>query len=63
MPAFRETLGTLGWVEARNLSTEVHYGTGDSERTRAGAAALVGWALRSAEMLQRKLAIGVRSVD
>src|SRR5262245_165523 len=44
LAAIRETLARLGWVEGRNLRTEVHYGTGDTERTRDGATALVGLA-------------------
>jgi putative ABC transport system substrate-binding protein len=42
--AFRETLAKLGWVEGRNLRTELRYGTGDTERMRDGAMALVGLA-------------------
>ena len=42
--AFRETLAKLGWVEGRNLRTELRYGTGDTERMRDGAKALVGLA-------------------
>jgi putative ABC transport system substrate-binding protein len=38
---FRETLVRLGWVEGRNLRTEVHFGTGDTDRMRDGATALV----------------------
>jgi putative ABC transport system substrate-binding protein len=41
LAAFRETLFRLGWVEGRNLRTELHYGTGDTERARDSAAALV----------------------
>jgi putative ABC transport system substrate-binding protein len=44
LAATREALARLGWVEGRNLRTEVHYGTGDTERTRDGATALVGLA-------------------
>src|SRR5262245_13831510 len=44
LAAIRETLARLGWVEGRNLRTEVHYGTGDTERTRDGATALDGLA-------------------
>jgi putative ABC transport system substrate-binding protein len=39
--AFRETLAKLGWVEGRNLRTDLRYGTGDTQRMRDGAAALV----------------------
>jgi putative tryptophan/tyrosine transport system substrate-binding protein len=44
LTSFHETLVRLGWVEGRNLRTEVHYGTGDTERTRDGATALVALA-------------------
>ena len=40
--AFRETLAKLGWVEGRNLRTELRWGTGDTERTHDSALALVG---------------------
>jgi len=40
--AFRETLAKLGWVEGRNLRTELRWGTGDTERMHDGAVALVG---------------------
>jgi putative ABC transport system substrate-binding protein len=42
--AFRETLANLGWIEGRNLRTELRYGTGNTERMRDGATALVGLA-------------------
>ena len=41
LEAFRQTLANLGWVEGRNLRTEVRYGTGDTERMRDGAMVLV----------------------
>jgi ABC-type uncharacterized transport system substrate-binding protein len=42
--AFQEDLAKLGWVEGRNLSTEVRFGVGDPDRLRAYAAELVGLA-------------------
>ena len=40
--AFRETLAKLGWVEGRNLRTELRWGAGDTQQMRDGAVALVG---------------------
>ena len=40
---FRQTLAKLGWVEGRNLRTELRYSTG-TERIRDGATALVAMA-------------------
>ena len=37
-----DTLAKLGWVEGRNLRTELRWGTGDTERMHDGAVALVG---------------------
>jgi len=41
LAAFHDTLGRLGWQEGGNLRTEIRYGTGQSERMRAGIAELV----------------------
>jgi putative ABC transport system substrate-binding protein len=41
---FRETLANLGWVEGVNVRIELRYGTGNTERMRDGARALVGLA-------------------
>ena len=42
--AFREELAKLGWVEGRNLRTDLRFGVGDPERYRDYAAELVGLA-------------------
>jgi putative ABC transport system substrate-binding protein len=38
--AFREALAKLGWIEGRNLRTELRFGTGDTDQMRAHAAEL-----------------------
>jgi putative ABC transport system substrate-binding protein len=40
----REGLARFGWVEGRNLRTELRFGTGDTDRMRAGSAELVSFA-------------------
>jgi putative tryptophan/tyrosine transport system substrate-binding protein len=42
--AVREMLTRFGWVEGRNLRTELRFGTSDTDRMRAGAAELVSFA-------------------
>jgi putative tryptophan/tyrosine transport system substrate-binding protein len=42
--AIRNELAKLGWVEGRNLQTDVRFGQGDVGRIRANAAELVGLA-------------------
>ena len=42
--AVREVLARFGWVEGRNLRTELRFGTGDTDRMRAGAADLISFA-------------------
>jgi len=39
--ALRQSLQQLGWIEGRNINIDYRWGTGDSDRTRADAAALV----------------------
>jgi ABC transporter substrate binding protein len=41
VPAFREGLAKLGWIEGRNLHVELRFGAGDLGRMRTGAAELV----------------------
>jgi len=40
--AFQKELAKLGWIEGRNLRTEVRFGVGDPDRLYAYAAELVG---------------------
>jgi putative tryptophan/tyrosine transport system substrate-binding protein len=42
--AIRNELAKLGWVEGRNLQTDVRFGQGDVGRMRANAAELIGLA-------------------
>jgi putative ABC transport system substrate-binding protein len=44
LSAFREGLAALGWIEGRNLRTELRFGVGDPDRIRAFAAELAGLA-------------------
>jgi len=42
--ALREVLAKLGWIEGRNLRTDLRYAADDPDRVRAYAAELVGLA-------------------
>jgi putative ABC transport system substrate-binding protein len=44
LPAFKQQLGELGWVEGRNIQFDVHFATEDTGRIRVSAAELVATA-------------------
>jgi putative ABC transport system substrate-binding protein len=61
--AFRDELAKLGWIEGRNLRTELRFGTGDTDRLRNGAADLVSFAPEVVHVTSTPAAKAVRQLS